>query len=61
MLSVEDTTDFNNKTFWIHVIKETPINILADYEMFAKTATGELISVEKFLQLFIISITYYIE
>jgi hypothetical protein len=35
MLSVEDTTDFNNKTFWIDVIKETPINILADYEMFA--------------------------
>jgi len=61
VLSIEDPTEFNNKTFWIDVIKETPINILADYEMLAKTETGELISMEKFLQLFLISITHYIE
>ncbi|TYB87853.1 MAG: hypothetical protein FXF54_10680 [Kosmotoga sp.] len=61
VLSIEDPAEFNNKAFWIDIIKETPINILADYEMFAKTTTRELISMEKFLQLFLISITHYIE
>ncbi|MEA2067056.1 MAG: hypothetical protein U9O65_08215 [Thermotogota bacterium] len=50
VLSIEDPTEFNNKTFWIDVIKETPINILVDYEMFAKTATGELISITHYIE-----------
>ncbi len=61
VLSIEDPTEFNNKTFWIDIIKETPINIIADYEMYAKTATGDLISMDKFLQLFLVSITHYLE
>ncbi|TYB92389.1 MAG: hypothetical protein FXF54_07435 [Kosmotoga sp.] len=61
VLSIEDPTEFNNQTFWIEIIKEMPISIIADYEMYAKTATGELILMEKFLQLFLISITHYIE
>ncbi|MBO8167082.1 MAG: hypothetical protein H0Z25_07695 [Kosmotoga sp.] len=58
-LNIENPATFNNQEFWFEVLRDSPITIMADYEIYMILNSGDVLITDKFLDLLLTHIFHY--
>ncbi|OAA29151.1 hypothetical protein AT15_03945 [Kosmotoga arenicorallina S304] len=58
-LNIENPATFNNQEFWFEVLRDSPVTIMADYEIYIILTSGDVLIPDKFLDLFLTHIFHY--